>query len=637
VFILVVSPVQGVETRAKLLVLSYHDIPQDVNLDIYSVDRASFVQQIEYLRTHGYNFVSLEEVIQAQKSQGALPDKAVLLTFDDAYLSFYEFVYPVLKLYGYPCVLSVVTGWIDNQPKDILSPLMNWAQLKEVAQSKLVAVASHTHGLHADIIYNPYGNKSWAVASRQYDAQTKTYETDDMFQERIHKDLLVSKQVLREKLGTETVALTWPYGRYNALGIQEAKKSGFEVFFSLDDRIADIRMPVISRVAVINNPSIADFVKELKQDFIRPVQQRIVQADLDLIYDDDPAQVEKNLDKFVERIFAMKVSTVYLQAFCDDKGDGNIRCVYFPNRVLPMRLDLFNRVVNQLSIRGIQVYAWMPMLSIVLPDREETQALRVCSNKGGFIQPSESWYERLSPFSPRVRQKLLMLYEDMAANARISGVVFLDDGYLNDYEDFHPDAVVEYAKISKDPQVTFDKLSCEQKRAWTHVKTMKLIELTESLKEAVRRYRPEAGFARTLYAPVLLEPSSEEWYSQNYAESLKAYDYVVIMAYPMMEKDIHPVKWLKKLLNCARGYPAGLQKTVFKIQTHDWFGRKWLSTRTIIKWLRTLVTAGAKHIGYYPDNYLDDKPEAGQVRLMMSTEDFPYKRIYRVKDGLVIK
>lgn len=222
--------------------------------------------------------------------------------------------------------------------------------------------------------------------------------------------------------------------------------------FVLDDNIyvAADSPPILARNVIGNNLNIVDFIKRLKKRFTEPIQRRILHADLDLICDPDPVQQEKNLDAFVERVTQMKVNTVYLQAFCDEEGSGNISEVYFPNRVLPMRADLFNRVVNQLFIRGIEVYAWMPMLSIVLPDQKENDELRVRELKDGKIILSTAGYKRLSPFNPQAREKLIMLYEDMAASARISGVVFNDDGYLDELEDFSPSAYQEYRKIDKD-------------------------------------------------------------------------------------------------------------------------------------------------------------------------------------------
>ena len=84
----------------EVIIFCYHDVPQVVKLDDYAVDQASFVQEIEYLRTHGYHFVSFEDILKANQGEKELPDKAVFLTFDDELLTFYQFVYPLLKLYA---------------------------------------------------------------------------------------------------------------------------------------------------------------------------------------------------------------------------------------------------------------------------------------------------------------------------------------------------------------------------------------------------------------------------------------------------------------------------------------------------------------------------------------------------------
>lgn len=611
----------------NFLILCYHDIPAKVERDDYGVERALFVQQIEYLRTHGYHFISLEDARKAGRGEKTLPKKAVLLTFDDGYASFYEFVYPLLKLYGYPGVLAVVTSWIDNPPKDIKNRFMNWEQLREVAQGGLVEVASHSHDHHRTIVYNVQGNQGRAMANREYDPRMKIYESEEAYRARVHADMSASKNLLQEKTGIPARAIVWPYGKYSGISRDEAKKIGFDSMLTLGDEWASVKhLDALPRYIVVKNPDMPEFIQEVTRFGREIEQQRILQADIDLIYNEDPQQQQKNIDAFIERVFTMKVNTVYLQAFSDDAGDGNIASVYFPNRVLPVKADLFSYIVNQLVIRDIQVYAWMPMLSISLPNKEENDRLRVREMRDGEKKLSTSWYARLSPFSSEARQYLWMLYEDMAAHARIDGVVFQDDGYLNDFEDFSSFGSDEYLKICGGEWKPCEKLSAEEKSAWTGKKTAALIAVTDELKKAVRKYRPEAKFARTLYAPVLSDPRSEEWFAQNYDESVKAYDYAVVMAYPYLEEVRRPLPWLKELVKKAEKNPDGLKKTVFKVQAYDWKKNKWVDTRTLDKWLRVLVARGALHIAYYPDDFNQDKPDERVIRLMMSTEDFPFKR-----------
>src|SRR3546814_1135116 len=102
----------------------------------------------------------------------------------------------------------------------------------------------------------------------------------------------------------------------------------------------------LPRLLVANDPRLADFAMEVVGLEERQ-NLRAVHVDLDYVYDPDPAQTDRNLGILVQRIADMGVNTVFLQAFADPEGEGLVRSLYFPNRWLPMRADLFNRVAWQ--------------------------------------------------------------------------------------------------------------------------------------------------------------------------------------------------------------------------------------------------------------------------------------------------
>jgi poly-beta-1,6-N-acetyl-D-glucosamine N-deacetylase len=433
---------------------------------------------------------------------------------------------------------------------------------------------------------------------------------------------------LKDKSGVTPRVLTWPYGKWTAIGSSEARQHGIQVTLEVSDTFANVRsLYPLPRIMIVDNPPINEFIAELKRSFVEPERKRVVQIDLDSIYDDDAQAMERNLDALIERLYKMNISTVYLQAFCDDDGSGNIASVYFPNRILPMKADIFNRVANQLAIREIEVYAWMPMLSIVLPDHTLYQALRVKEwQESGEIITSPSWYARLSPFSETATSLLCTMYEDLAAHARIDGVVFLDDGYLNAEEDFHPAAMQVYRTITGSESVPPWDLPADVKTRWIQAKINALDTLCQRLAESVRIYRPKARFSRTLYAAALDDPGSGRTdFAQDYPGSLTRYDYVNIMAYPMMEEAHRPVTWLRGLVNKAHAHQGGLEKTIFKLQAYDWNSQDWIDSRTLIGWMRALAAEGAHHIGYYPDDFARDIPAQKTVRMMMSTKDFPFE------------
>ena len=98
-------------------VLAYHDVVDSSSALTYdAITLRNLAVQLDWLRQNGYRVVSVDDVVAAQQGQRPLPPKAVLLTFDDGYRSFYTHVYPLLRAFDYPAVLSVVGSFLDVPP-----------------------------------------------------------------------------------------------------------------------------------------------------------------------------------------------------------------------------------------------------------------------------------------------------------------------------------------------------------------------------------------------------------------------------------------------------------------------------------------------------------------------------------------
>ena len=611
----------------EFLVLCYHAV--SVKAPTYAkmnISQEHFVEQMEYLRTHGYNPVSLDDILKAREGKKELPKNPVLLTFDDAYISYYNFVVPILEKFGYPLILAFVVSFSDNPPEGLPEPLMTWDQLREVASKRLVEVASHTYDLHKGIQYNPQGNIGSAVAVRTYNPNTKTYETEKEYRARIEADFSAQDALFLKKLRFKPRALVWPYGWYNAISTEVAQKAGYLFGFTTKEGFAHInRLYEINRIVVENEP-IEKFIEAITQPKQEKPPIRSVQVDLDLIYDPHSyEQTDQNLGKLIDRLIEMEVNTVFLQAFSDPEGTGNIKSVYFYNSVLPVRSDIFSHAVHQMIIRDMTVYAWMPTLSIELPDSELNENLKVREIEGDKVRPSKSWYRRLTSFDRKVKELIRSMYEDIAAYSQIHGILFQDDAYLTDNEDYHSSAVSSYkARFGKDfiTMVKDPELSLK----WARYKTDVLIDFSKNLMEGVRKYRPNAHFARNLYARILTDPESEVWFAQNYELSLQAYDQVIIMAYPQMENVNKPSEWLKGLVKKAKEFPHGIEKTVFKVQAYDWQKKEWLDDGFLLEEIRDILSYGGRHIAYYPDDLWVDRPMLKVIQLEMSSQTYPFMR-----------
>ena len=609
----------------KVLILCYHSIqPQARPGDPYTLPQRRFVEQMEYLHAHGWQPVSLETLLAAREGKQRLPDKAVLLTFDDAYRSYHDFVVPVLRMYGFPSMLAVVGTWIENDPpEDLAEALMTWEQIRGVAADPLVTIVSHTYDLHRSVQYTPQGNVGAVVGVRAYDPQAGTYETESRHRQKLQDDFKRQQDLFQRRIGRVPRAIVWPYGAFTAVSTAVAAENGMQIGFSLDEKElgwAYVSNPgTLNRLLVINEP-IDLFIYSLKHLGADPAPMRAVQVDLDLIYDPQSAEAtDRNLGRLIDRLVAMKVNTVFLQAFADPDGSGDIRSVYFHNRVLPVRADIFGHAAHQLRIRGIDVYAWMPTLSFVFEDEAFNARFRVREHRNGQSAHTAAWYPRLTPFSQEVAQRVAMLFEDLAAGSRISGILFQDDAYLTDFEDYHPLALEAFAAHMGEP-ISPDRLTADDalSKQWMQFKTERLLTYTEQMAGAVRRHRPDALFARNIYARLLTEPWAEAWFAQNFELFLDRYDYVVVMAYPQMEKARRPISWLQDLAAAATRNRS-VSKTVFKLQAYDWERDRWLPDALLLEEMRAVLAAGIRHLAYYPDNLWEEKPHLPTVSLEMST------------------
>lgn len=623
-FLLLVCPFRPTFAAGnQFIVINYHDIiPEEERVppfDRVAVCQAHLEQHFAWLKKAGYQVVSYEAILQASRGGPVLPDKAVLLTFDDGYESFYRRVFPLLKRYHYPATVALVGSWMANapdsgRPRD--KALLSWPQVRELIQSGLVEVASHSYDLHRGVPSNPQGNEQAAATTHLYDADLRQYEDDEEYRQRIQSAMAKSADFIWQQAGTRPRLMVWPFGEYNAWLLEAARQAGMPHTMALWDGINTLAdLQAMHRLLIADDPDekqFATIVRGLRSD--RPL--RVIHLDMDYIHDADREQTERNLGAVIDRVRDSGANTVFLQAYSDPDGDGNADALYFPNRHLPLKADLFNRVAWQLKTRaGVKVFAWMPMMAY---QADVPESWRVKEWREGRVQTPTHIYSRISPFSAEGRQWVGDLYEDLARFSAFDGLLFHDDGILSDYEDVSEGAL-SYTREVWGLETRFETLhgTPANRLRWARHKTELMLQFTDYLTERARLFRPYLKTARNLYALPVLQPDSEEWYAQSLPGFLRHYDVVAIEAMPFMEGAEHPEAWLSGLAKAVGQFPEGFKKTLFELQSVDWRNQTPVNGDVFRKQLSLLKSAGAQHLGYYPDNVFTDQP-----RLEILKSDF---------------
>lgn len=361
----------------QFVTLTFHDVRDDIaksgDRDVYAISTKNLGQYLAWMKKEGWTAIRLEDVWQARQKQYSLPEKAVLLSFDDGALSSYSRVFPLLKQFNVPAVFAIPTSWINGNTKDAYEAygagnLMNWNQMREMQASGLVEFVSHSDNMHHGVLANPQMNMQPAAITRIYSPATRNYESDKAYAARVIADLKKSKQILDQELNINTRAIFWPYGAVTPEAEALARTAGLPMSFSLGSisSLAD-SVKTYQRALVMLNPT-PEILREEKIDFLtyarspNRMKKTFLRLDLNELVTPSYSESDQKLGQLLDQINAFKSNVLVLRTVADLDGDGKIDVSYFPNRQLKMQQDLLNRTVWQARTRSAhKVYAELPL------------------------------------------------------------------------------------------------------------------------------------------------------------------------------------------------------------------------------------------------------------------------------------
>ena len=186
IFLLQLFPVAG-HTAQHAVILQYHHISETTPKST-SVTPSVFADHLDYLEQNNFQVLPLTVVTRALQQGDKLPDKTVVITFDDAYRNIYENAFPLLKKRQWPFTLFVSTAPVDKNYGKFLS----WSQIQEMTNSG-ATIANHTIA-HDHLVEKQKG------------------ETNEQWLNRVKQDLTTTEERIKEKTGQSVKHFAWPFG-----------------------------------------------------------------------------------------------------------------------------------------------------------------------------------------------------------------------------------------------------------------------------------------------------------------------------------------------------------------------------------------------------------------------------------------
>lgn len=212
-------------------VLCYHDVNPKQTNDML-MDPAKFKEQMQYLKDNNYTTLTMSELYGFLKEDKKIPEKSVVITFDDGYIGNYTYAYPILKELNLHATIFMISGMLDNEL------YVNEKQLKELSDSDAIEIQSHT-AMHEHL------------ATLSEEKQLATLKT--------------AKEKLESVIGKPVEYLAYPYGESNKDTRTAAKEAGYKLGFSLDGAMADKsdNNYNVDRLYISNNYTMEQFITKI--------------------------------------------------------------------------------------------------------------------------------------------------------------------------------------------------------------------------------------------------------------------------------------------------------------------------------------------------------------------------------------
>lgn len=250
--------------QMQVPVLMYHGLLKDPDMhNDYVISPSLFETDLQYLKNHGYTTILMDDLIQFVETGSPLPEKPILLTFDDGYYNNYLYAYPLLQKYKMKAVISIIGKYTDQfsntNDNHATYSHVTWKQIQEMDASGLVEIQNHSYDSHK----NQRGRKGTLQCSGETDQDYRTY---------MEKDLLKLQKKIKDVTGHTPTTFTYPFGAVSDSSLSIVKDLGFKASLGCMEGINTIKkgdpdcLYKIKRYLRTPKKSSREFFKKIESD-----------------------------------------------------------------------------------------------------------------------------------------------------------------------------------------------------------------------------------------------------------------------------------------------------------------------------------------------------------------------------------
>ena len=218
----------AVSKSVRLPILMYHSILRDPRkADTYIATEDQFRKDLKYLKDNGYETVVVKDLIDYVNELGPLPEKPVMITFDDGQYNTLCYALPILEELNMKAVLSIVGSFAEassqNPDPNPNYGYLSWDDVRILSESGHFEIQNHSYAMHSMTL--------------RKGAMRRTGESSSTFCSTFNADVMKQQLLLQEKCGIHATAFVYPYGFISPETQDCLTEMSFSASFSTYERI----------------------------------------------------------------------------------------------------------------------------------------------------------------------------------------------------------------------------------------------------------------------------------------------------------------------------------------------------------------------------------------------------------------
>ena len=222
------SIVDSDNNMIELPIIMYHSLLKDEKMhNDYTISPDIFEEDLKYLKENGYKTILVNDLINYVYSDNNLPEKCIMLTFDDGNYNNYYYAYPMLKKYDSKAIISPIASMVEKFSEyeniTVTYGTINSKQAQEMVDSGYVEIQNHSYDLHK--------------LTPRTGVDQKKGESFEEYKSTISKDITKAQNYIIQNIGTTPSVFVYPFGAKNEFTEKIVKELGFKCTMNCTEKL----------------------------------------------------------------------------------------------------------------------------------------------------------------------------------------------------------------------------------------------------------------------------------------------------------------------------------------------------------------------------------------------------------------